>query len=223
MKEKMIIEDTLIKTIYDNGSKEILSDLGELALDNIIRNDAINQIPLIGLLKSLYKISTSISDYFFIQSLLKFLNELANLSKKEKENMKSKIENEDGYENKIGEKLLGIINKIDDSEKPAIIAKIFKSFINGFINRNEFFKFSQVVNKSYLPDLMKLTDFARRQSLTNENSSSLLGLGLIQIKLVFYSGENISRGLSETEPYEYTLNSDGKKLLMILYPEFEIT
>ena len=133
MKEKMIIEDTLIKTIYDNGSKEILSDLGELALDNIIRNDAINQIPLIGLLKSLYKISTSISDYFFIQSLLKFLNELANLSKKEKENMKSKIENEDGYENKIGEKLLGIINKIDDSEKPAIIAKIFKSLYSSLL------------------------------------------------------------------------------------------
>lgn len=222
MKEMMRIDDSLIKTINDNGAKDILSEMGELTLDVIIQNDAIDQIPIISTLKSIYKISTSISDYLFIQKLLKFLNELGNLTEKEKDEMKSKIESKDGYDNKIGENLLEIINKIDDSEKPTIIARIFKSFINGFIDRNEFMKFSQIVNKSYLPDLLMLNEFIISRPMSSEYGSSLLSFGLIQIRPVTSSGPVSLRGLSEREPYEYILSSNGLKLLEILYPEFGI-
>jgi hypothetical protein len=140
---------------------------------------------------------------------------------KEKHELKLKMESNNKYQNKIGEKLMEIINKIDDSDKAVIIAKIFKSYINDEIEIHEFMKFCQIVNKSYLPDLMKLTNFVRGQSLKSDYSSSLLSMGLLQINPTLYTG-HMELGLSEIDLYEYVLNADGKKLLMILYPEFEI-
>ncbi|WP_165389578.1 hypothetical protein [Ancylomarina subtilis] len=215
-KELMTIENSLMETISDNGAKDIISEMGELTLDAIIENDTIDQIPIIGTLKSIYKITNSISDHLFIQKLLKFINELGNLSEKEKAEMRSKIDNDKKYQNRIGESLLEIINKIDDSDKPEIIAKIFKSFISGFIELEEFIEFSQIVNRSYLPDLMNLCIFNSGQTLSNEYSGSLLSAGLIQIRQVTSSGEVSLRSLSEQEPYEYILNSKGEKLNAIL-------
>ena len=167
----MEIDDSLLKTISDNGANDIISEMSEVTLDSIIQNDLIDKIPIISTLRSVYKISHSISDYLFIQKLLKFLYELRSLSEQEK--------------------------------------------------IHEFMKFCQIVNKSYLPDLMKLTNFARGQSLRSEYSGSLLSMGLLQINPTLYTRE-IKLGLSEIDLYQYILNSDGKKLLMILYPEFEL-
>ena len=216
----MEIDKSLIITISENGGTDIISELGEITLDSIIDNDAINQIPVIGTLKSIYKITNSISDHLFIQKILKFLRELETLSDKEKTEMKLKIDN--AKDNKVGETLLEIINKIDDKNKPKIIAQIFKSYINGEIDFQEFQKFSQIINKSYLPDLMKLTDFFRGQPISNEYSSSLLSMGLIKISEKEYSGQVSLRSLSERQMFEYKLNEAGKKLMYILYPEFEI-
>jgi len=218
----MEIDKSLIKTIGKNGAQDILSNMGELTLDSIIENEAINQIPIIGTLRSAYKITNSISDYLFIQKLLKFLKELNTLSIDEKDKMKSKIDNEDKYGKKIGENLLEIINKIDDNDKPKIIAKIFKAYINQEIDFQYFLKFSQIVNKSYLPDLLNLTDFATGQSFSNEKSSGLFSMGLLKIDTIQYSGQVSLSSVAEREQFEYILNSDGMKLLYILYPKFEI-
>jgi hypothetical protein len=218
----MEIDKSLIKTIGENGAQDILSEMGELTLDSIIDNDSIGQIPIIGTLRSAYKITNSISDYLFIQKLLKFLKELNTLSITEKTEMKNRINNEEKYGKKVGENLLEIINKIDDNDKPKIISKIFKAYINKEIEFQHFLKFSQIVNKSYLPELLNLTEFYRGQSLTNENSSGLLSMGLIKISAKQYYGEISMRDLSEREQFEYILNTDGIKLMYILYPEFEI-
>jgi len=218
----MEIDKSLIKTISENGAQDILSEMGELTLDSIIDNDAIDQIPIIGTLRSVYKITNSISDYLFVQKLLKFLKELDSLSSVEKNKMKTKIENEEKFGKKVGETLLGLINKIDDNDKAKIIAKIFKAYINEEIDFGHFLKFSQIVNKSYLPDLMNLTDFMTGQSFSNENSSSLLSMGILKISEIQYSGEISLRGMAEQEQFEYILNTDGEKLLYVLYPDFEI-
>ena len=216
----MEIDNSLIITIGENGGLDILADLGEITLDSIIDNDAINQIPIIGTLKGIYKITNSISDQLFVQKILKFLRELDTLTDDEKTEMKSKIDN--AKNNKIGETLLEIINKIDDTNKPKIIAQIFKSYINAEIDFLEFKKFSQIVNKSYLQDLMKLTEFFRGQPITNENSSALLSMGLIKISEKEYTGQVSLKSMAERQIFEYKLNDVGKKLLYILYPDFQI-
>lgn len=216
----MEIDKSLVTTISENGGADILAELGEITLDSIIDNEAINQIPIIGTLKGIYKITNSISDHLFVQKILKFLRELEILTEEEKVKMKHKIDN--AKNNKIGETLLEIINKIDDNKKPKIIAQIFKSYINGEIDFQEFQKFSQIVNKSFLPDLMKLTKFFRGQPIANEFGSALLSMGLIKISEKEFGGQVSLKSVAERQIFEYKLNDAGKKLLYILYPDLEV-
>ena len=74
------INNSLIRTIGKSGLDDIASELGEVALDSIIDNDSLNQIPIIGTLRSIYKLGHGISDYIFIEKLLRFLTELGEVS-----------------------------------------------------------------------------------------------------------------------------------------------
>jgi len=208
----MKINDSFIQTIGDNGAKDILAEMGEITIDSIVENDAINQIPIIGTLRSVYKIANSVSDYLFIQKLLKFFNELGQISDEQKEKMKLRIQNDLEYQNKVGDHLLEVINKIDDSDKPKLIAKLFRAYIDEKIDLQKFFKYSQIINKSFLPDLLSIKKYYSGQTLSIEESSSLLSLGLLEVKTKKQT-QNVSLGgLARNNQIEFTLNSVGKEL-----------
>lgn len=208
----MDVNNSLVRTISDNGAKDILSDMGEITLDNIINNEALNQIPIIGTLRNVYKIANSVSDYLFIQKLLQFLKELGNVSYSEREKVRIKIEEEERFGYKVGLHLLEIINKIDDSEKPVVIAKLFKAYIEEKIDIQKFFKYSSIINKSFLPDLKKLNEISNGQTISIEDSSSLLGLGLLEVKTKTQMN-NISLGsIGGNNQIEFKLNGIGKEL-----------
>ncbi len=212
----MNINDSFIKTVGDNGAKDILSEIGEITIDSVVNNEAINQIPIIGTLRSLYKITTSVSDYLFIQKLLKFFQELGEISGEEKENMKKKIQSDTKYRNKVGDHLLEIINKIDDTDKPKLIAKLFRAYIDNKIDLNEFFKYSQIINKSFLPDLFNINKYLSGETVTIEESSSLLSLGLIEVKTKTQT-KNIRLGsIGMNNQIEFILNPVGKKLFSLI-------
>ena len=208
----MGVNDSFLKTIGDNGAKDILSEMGEITIDAIIDNDAINQIPIIGTLRSLYKITNSVSDYLFIQKLLKFLQELGEVSEQDKNDIKIRIQSDSKYRDKVGDHLLEIINKIDDTDKPRYIAKLFRAYIDNKIDLNEFFKYSQIINRSFLPDLMCLSKYISGQTVTIEESSSLLSLGLVEVKTRTQMN-NISLGsIGRNNQIEFILNPLGIKL-----------
>jgi hypothetical protein len=211
------INDSIISTIGDNGAKDILSEMGEITIDKIINNDAIDQIPIISILRSTYKIANSVSDYFFIQKLLKFLNSIGQISDAEKETLKNKIHDDPKYRDKVGIHLLEIINKIDDTDKPTIIAKLFRAFLDGKIDLQRFFKYSQIVNRSFLPDLEKLKELNSGQALTPIESSSLIGLGLIEIRTKAKKPGELKLGaIAMSNQIEFILNSTGEELFNLM-------
>jgi len=212
----MNINDSFIKTVGDNGAKDILTDMGEITLDSIVDNESINQIPIIGTLRSIYKISNSVSDYLFIQKLLKFFNELGSISDEQKESMKSRIQSDIKYRDRVGDHLLEIIDKIDDTEKPKLIAVLFRAYIDEKIDLQKFFKYSQIINRSFLPDLFNLKRYILGEAITIEESSSLLSLGLLEVRTKTKTA-NISLGdLGMNNQIEFILNPIGQELYHLI-------
>jgi hypothetical protein len=212
----MDINESLIKTVGNNGAIDIISDIGEISLDNIIGNENINQIPIIGTLRSIYKIANSISDYLFVKKLLKFLQELGEVSEEQKLELNIKIQSDFQYNKKIGEKLLEIIDKVDDTDKTRIIALLFRAFIEGKIDLQKFFKFSQLTNKAFLPDIIAFSRQDLTKVYTAQESSSLLGLGLIEVRTKTKK-QNISLGdIGMNNQIEFVLNEIGVEYFKLL-------
>lgn len=208
----MEINDSFLKTVGDSGANDILAEMGEITIDSIVGNDAISQIPIIGTLRSLYKINNSVSDYLFIQKLLKFFNELGQISDSKKEKMILRIGKDEKYRDRVGDDLLEIINKIDNSDKPRLIAKLFIAYIEEIISLEKFFKYSQIINHSFLPDLMKISDYDLGQVLSIEDSSSLLSLGLLEVKTIQRTGSVSMMSQAQNNQIEFVLNPNGREL-----------
>lgn len=212
----MEINDSFLKTVGDSGANDILAEMGEITIDSIVGNDAISQIPIIGTLRSLYKINNSVSDYLFIQKLLKFFNELGQISDSKKEKMILRIGKDEKYRDRVGDDLLEIINKIDNSDKPRLIAKLFIAYIEEIISLEKFFKYSQIINHSFLPDLMKISDYDLGQVLSIEDSSSLLSLGLLEVKTIQRTGSVSMMSQAQNNQIEFVLNPNGRELSNLL-------
>ena len=123
-----------------------------------------------------------------------------------------RIGKDEKYRDRVGDDLLEIINKIDNSDKPRLIAKLFIAYIEEIISLEKFFKYSQIINHSFLPDLMKISDYDLGQVLSIEDSSSLLSLGLIEVKTIQRTGSVSMMSQAQNNQIEFVLNPNGREL-----------
>lgn len=206
------INESLTTTITRSGGADILSELGEIALDDIIDNEAINQIPIIGTLRGMFKIANSISNYLFLRKLLKFLQNLGSFSAEDRHRVSKKINDGNQYAEKVGTRLLEIIDKLDDIDKTKIVARLFRVYLLEQITYEKFIRYTSVVNRAILFDLRRLKELTKADTLSSTDAGTLLGLGLIDIKSKANVGPIGLRELATENQVELMINDAGREL-----------
>lgn len=131
----------------------ITVDMLEVGLDSLLSNEVLINIPVIGTITNFGKIAISVRDRLFIKKLLMFLNKVKEVSFKERQNMIKKIQDSEKEQERIGEKLLYIIDKCDDSEKAKMIGKLFVTFLREEIDISLFLRASNIVNNLLVDDI----------------------------------------------------------------------
>jgi hypothetical protein len=139
----------------------LLTDFGEFALDSFLDNGVIKDLPVIGPMFNLIRLSKNIQDMLFVKKLKAFID---NVERNEK--WKEKFSDE--YEcEEVSKKILYIINSSDDEGKLKLIGIAFNYFVKGQIKRDDFFYIASIINQSffsYLELLLKIDD----QQFTND-------------------------------------------------------
>ncbi len=214
----------LIKSILSSGGKEILSDMGEITLEAVAKSDIVDKIPVVNWLRSCYSIGHSINDSYFILKLLRFLKEFYSFSEAEKAEFKSRMKADAKFEAKVGDKLIELLIRMDDVEKAKIVARLFAAFIDGKIGYDSFCRYSQVVNNSYLNDLVRI---GKSAEIVDEDgfvecpvsdAMVLLNSGLIEIfsKSMPESVKKIGGALGAQNIMKYCLNYSGIEFFGII-------
>lgn len=146
------IEESFSESII-NESGNLLKDYGELTIDNVIKEDAFKEIPIIGTLVSFYKIGIGIRERFTIKKIYGFLFQLKDIPSEDKISFLRKCENDRNFEGNISEKLLIILDKLDDFEKAKIIGNLFKRLIEEKISLIDFLYLINTIDKIHIIDL----------------------------------------------------------------------
>lgn len=195
-----MLSESFIDVVESDLSK-ITRDLSEVALDQVFNEDLWKDIPVINSLVSLFKIGFNIKDRIFFKKLLLFFGALQTIPFEKRVHFIGKFSSE--KKNELGEKLILVIEQLDDIEKPIIIANLFKAYIYEKFDNQMFFRLSSVVQRSYINDLHFL------KNNHNKSMSGYESLGLYNNSLVFISNFN------EVEPLktEYKVNSVGENLV----------
>jgi len=219
MKEEIKINQLdIFQSIKSEAINELTPEILEAGFDFLIKSEVLKDIPVIGIGFKGYSLYRKITESFFTRKLLRFLFEIKNIPLEEREKFIAKLESKNETR-KAGEKLLIVLNRIDDTEKAAIIGRIFKKTILGKIDFNDFNRLSNIIDNTYIEDLKVLKNNEFLQYINDDIKSNLYKTGLLNQtikdnrKREKYLSEKI--GGSEIIPptFEYKLNTYGKILI----------
>ncbi|AZQ59735.1 hypothetical protein EJ994_13360 [Maribacter sp. MJ134] len=149
--------ETVVKT---EEIQSVSIDLAESVVDLALDDGLLRDIPLIGSIVGLSKGYFTIKDRLLTKKLLYFLTELQTIPLEERQKQIKKINSSEKYESSVGDKLLFVIDKAEDSRIASLIGKLFRLNILSKLSYNTFISCTQIINTSNI-------DLIRFQCVTN--------------------------------------------------------
>jgi hypothetical protein len=142
----MNLPETISETIKSSELQSVTMEIAEVAIDGILEEGLVKDIPIVGSIYSVTKGIITISDRLLLKKLMLFIYELKDLTPEEREKQIKKIETSSKYKSSIGEKLLMIIDKTNDSEKSSLIGKLFLHCLKNEMSYGEFIRCTDIIN-----------------------------------------------------------------------------
>ena len=112
----------LMDSVASDQLAGIASDGLELGLDAFLDDGILKDIPVVGTAFKILKAGASIKDAFFKQKLYTFLRALGQVSVNERLKFIKRMDVDPNYKANVGEKLLVVIDRLDDIEKARLLA-----------------------------------------------------------------------------------------------------
>jgi len=118
---------------------EVISSIGEISIDTILKDGLLKDIPIIGTLFSVYKMGVNIQNAIFIRNISTFLYELKkNKFSEISFDLLSKLESDEGYRIKVSDTILILNAKFNSQKKAKIHACILLALAENKIDIKEF-------------------------------------------------------------------------------------
>ena len=192
MSDITYISESLTETLKEGELQNVSIDILEAISDSMLKDGLLKDIPILGTLVGLTKASSNIRDKLFCKKLISFLAQLKDVPKEERLKQIQKVQSDKTYRTKVGEKLLYIIDKCEDSEKSELIAKLFKAFLEEKIDYNDFLRCVSSIDSIPMPDLFEFIKHPPYK-IDIKKGSTFISAGLVaidQIKPKITEGSN---------------------------------
>lgn len=202
------IENSLLKTIGES-SLDITPDILELGLEELTQNEVVAKLPVIGTLVSFGKGVVAIRDWFFVKNILAFLRGLHSVAPEKRKNWLDQLQN-DNFQAKVGEELLSLIDKINDSKKNEIAGRIFAAYLEERITYDRFVQLAEKLDRLFSSDITLLRTSGPRNDDEKERYRSI---GLYRMH---YPGIKRPEAIAFSSRQELLPSDDGILLVEII-------
>lgn len=132
--------------------RSLIEEGGEFALDSLLPDGIVRDLPIIGPAFSLIKIGKNIHDRIFIEKLKSFMQEID-----KNQAWKERFCDADEC-SKISKQLLYVVDSCDDDDKLQLIGLAFNYYVKRKIDKIQFFYIVNMISKSFYPFLKVLLD-----------------------------------------------------------------
>ncbi|MCR1231088.1 hypothetical protein [Klebsiella quasipneumoniae] len=118
----------LLAVINSDDVKDLSKEYGEIAIDSFIESGALESIPVVNSVVGIFKTVNSVRDRRFTDKLIRFIFELSDLTDAERINMTERLNSDDNFAGRAGDRLIEIIDRLESENKPEIAAAFLKAF-----------------------------------------------------------------------------------------------
>lgn len=143
--EKQNIVESFEHSLLCDDNKELIASISDVGIDAVIGNGALNGVPILGILNSMYKVGKNIHVLRLCKKVTKLLYDTLSISQTDKDKFIkefTEINKEKG-----AEVLLDVIDKIDNINKIEFLANLMKAKINNEISIVDFVRLCLVIEK----------------------------------------------------------------------------
>ena len=171
-----------IKSLTSTSASSLVDKIGEFTIDQIITDQVIKDIPIIGTALSLYEAGNEIQSYLYTKKLLKFLNEVESITQSDRHKFLGELSNSD--KDKLGDNLLLIIDNIKELNAAVYLGRAFSLLVSGKIQIFTFYNFAHIINNltTYLlQQIIFLYQYKEFAPVTGGDMYQLSSLGLLDL------------------------------------------
>lgn len=150
------IEASLVQTLRNSDLTSLAQSGGELALDSILSEGFLKELPVIQSIVGLVKVGVSIRNMAFARKLLRFLSALSDVPQAERSEMVARLEADEKFGQKVGEYVTTLLERMDDERKPPLMAKAFKLYCRGQIDSSQLTRLNYAIDRVLLSEVHQL-------------------------------------------------------------------
>lgn len=220
-----MMKKTLPSRIDESLKSPHLSEVGveisEAILDNSLSEDILKEIPGFKILYGLGKAYESYNDRLLINKLLVFFSSFKDVPIKDRKEQIDKINSDPKYRQKVGEKLIHIINQTEDRVKAELVGYFFLFFLLKKISYDQFLRFSRIANTLDI-EMLSLLVGTNTTHWPLSEAGTFIALGLHTFSFedkdleVWESAGSSSEGTITALDEDAIITSEGKAFIKCL-------
>lgn len=166
--------DEIVKSFdvtYNNEEAyDTVAEIGDVALDVIIDGGMLDGVPVIGLLKRVYKTTKNFQFQRLLKKVHRFIFSSQDTSLEER--IKFMQEYTDKNKEEGCEALLAVIDRLDNVNKVDILANLMKAKIKEHINISDFIRLCAIIDRIPFSDFNELVKYV--EDYYEEGSTDVL-------------------------------------------------
>lgn len=206
-------------TIFDlqqsRDSSEFIAKNAELELEvgaDII--ETVKEIPYIGSLMKLRKVSLSYIDYRFFRKLAKYLKRVNEIPEEKVTKFIASLSPKD--KKRISDYLTQLLYAAEEEEKVDLMGKVYKRGVKGEIDIDMMLRLCSIVTRAYITDLNHLEEYQTVSETNTYVTDNLVALGLLADAGNVYEESDDGWEGTSFGPTKHKLNEVGVILYQIL-------
>ena len=165
------------------GNLSMITDVGEAIIDIALDDGILKDIPILGSIVGVGKCIKNISDVLFTNKLIAFLTGLKDVDAKERKAAILKWEDDAKYRIRVGETLLNMINRCDDTQKAKWLSKLFYELVLKQQKSELFMRSEKVLSAMSVMDVLSFLNLPQSSygNLSLEKGEPYANSGLYRI------------------------------------------
>lgn len=149
----------------------------EVVLDVLAQGGLLASIPVVGTAVQVAKGIDSVRERIFLSKVSRFFEGMEDLTEKEIDAMKRRLDDPDELED-VGGVMLMTIDKLTQMDKAKMLGRIFRAYVLGEIDYVEVRRLARAVDIAFVDDLLAFVFLRAGEVPRPEHSASLVDAGL---------------------------------------------
>lgn len=184
------LQDRIVESIYSPKLIEVGKDIAEVALDSLLDDGILKDLPIIGTIVSVYNGAMDIRDRIFIAKIARFLFRLSDVPIEQRRLFEERVSADQKLKRKVGVTLALLLDRLDDIEKPDFVAWCFGAYLNATITFDVFRRMSSAIDVAFVEDLKAICNEDIRQTIEEKDDSlsNMSRTGFVEFRAVGIEG-----------------------------------